>query len=159
MTNSDWAFIGLLAFFAIVVYFRAPKIMAKALDQRSSTIRRDLEEAREAKEESKRQLAEFQRRRKAAEDEARQIVEGARREAEMMLVEARQKTEDYVARRTAMAETKIAQAESDAIAEVRSSAVDIAVAAAGRIIAERGSGDMGAQMVERSIQEVRSRLN
>jgi F-type H+-transporting ATPase subunit b len=159
MDNTFWAFIGLVLFLLIVAYFKVPGMIAKALDARSAKIRADIEEARALKEEAKQQLAEYQRRRQEAEVEAREIVAGAQREADGLLEEARVKSEEYIARRSAMAETKIAQAEVDAITEVRRSAVDIAVAAATRILAERTTGAESARYVEQSIGDVRKRLN
>lgn len=157
--NSFWALIGLVLFLLLMVYFKVPGMIAKALDSRAGKIKSDLDEARELKEEAKQQLAEYQRRRREAEVEAKEIVAAAEREASMMLQDARVKTEEYVTRRTAMAETKIAQAEIEAIAEVRSSAVDIAVAAASRILAERGNAGESGRFIDQSIAEVRSRLN
>ncbi|GGD07770.1 F0F1 ATP synthase subunit B [Aureimonas glaciei] len=159
MDNTFWALIGLIIFFAIVAYFKVPGMINKALDARSARIRRELDEARALKEEAKQQLAEYQRRRREAEVEAKDIVAGAEREAAALLQDAKAKSEEYVARRTAMAEQKIAQAENDAIAAVRSSAVDIAVAAAAKILGERNASDGNAGLIDQSIGEVRSRLN
>ena len=156
--SSFWALVGLIIFLGIVVYFRAPAKAAKTLDDRAARIKQELEEARELKEEAKQQLAEYQRRRREAEVEAREIVAGAEREAAAIAAEARAKSEDYIARRTKTAELKIAQAESDAIAEVRASAVNIAIEAAARIIAEKNVGADEA-MTRHSIEEVQRRLN
>ena len=153
-----WALIGLILFLAIVAYFKAPAMAARSLDNRAKRIENEMEEARELKEEAKRQLADYQRRRREAEAEAREIVASAQREAQALVEEARVKSEEYVARRTQVAEQKIAQAESDAIAEVRASAVNIAIDAATRVITELGLGTDGA-MTEKSIEEVRRRLN
>lgn len=153
-----WALIGLILFLAVVMYFKAPAMAARSLDNRAKRIENEMEEARELKEEAKRQLADYQRRRREAEAEAREIVASAQREAAGLVEEARIKSEEYVARRTQVAEQKIAQAEADAIAEVRASAVNIAIDAATRVIAERNLGTDG-QMTERSIEEVRRRLN
>jgi F-type H+-transporting ATPase subunit b len=153
-----WALVALVLFFVLIAYLKVPAAITKSLDGRATRIRNEIDEARALKEEAKQQLAEYQRRRREAEQEAKDILEGAKREAEAIVAEARQKNEDYVTRRTAMAEQKIAQAEADAIAEVRASAVDIAVAAATRILAERGETG-GASTVDRSIEEVRRRLN
>ncbi|MDY8107924.1 ATP F0F1 synthase subunit B [Fulvimarina sp. 2208YS6-2-32] len=156
MDNSFWALIGLLLFFAVVVYFKGFRRINDSLDERSKRIRIELEEAREMKEEAKQQLAEYQRRRREAEQEARDIVEAARREAQTMLAETARKNQEFVERRTAMAEDQIAQAEADARKDVRASAVDIAIAAAARVIAQRdGTG----QSVSSSIAAVRERLN
>lgn len=156
--NSFFAFIGLILFFVLIAYLKAPAKMTQTLDRRAQRIRNELAEAQALKEESKRQLAEYQRRRREAETEARDIVAAAQREAAALVEEARQKSEDYVARRTVIAEQKIAQAEADAIAEVRSTAVDIAVNAATRIIAERNVGG-DTRLLDQSIEDVRRRLN
>ncbi len=153
-----WALIGLILFLGIVAYFKAPAIAARSLDNRAKRIENEMEEARELKEEAKRQLADYQRRRREAEAEAREIVASAQREATALVEEARVKSEEYVTRRTQVAEQKIAQAEADAIAEVRASAVNIAIDAATRIITERHLGTDGT-MTEKSIEEVRRRLN
>ena len=159
MTNTFWATVGLVIFLAIVWYIKAPRQVAKTLDDRADRIRKEIEEARELKEEAKQQLAEYQRRRREAEQEAKDIVAAAKREASAILEDARKKNDDYVTRRTAMAETKIAQAESDAVAEIRATAVSLAVAAASKVIADRNSGDGAGRYIDSSIAEVRKRLN
>lgn len=155
---SFWALVGLILFFALVAYLGAFGAIARSLDGRATRIRRELDEARDLKEEAKQQLAEFQRRRREAEGEARDIVAAAEREAQSIVAEARAKSEDYIARRTKAAELKISQAEHDAIAEVKASAVSIAIDAASRILADKKLG-ADAAMTERSIEEVRRRLN
>ena len=156
--NSFWALVGLIIFLALVWYLKAPQKVAQSIDDRSARIQRDLDEARALKEEAKQQLAEYQRRRREAEGEARDIVAAAEREAQSIVAEARAKSEDYIARRTKAAELKISQAEHDAIAEVKASAVSIAIDAASRILADKKLG-ADAAMTERSIEEVRRRLN
>ncbi|RLP23250.1 F0F1 ATP synthase subunit B [Mesorhizobium sp. YM1C-6-2] len=154
-----WATVGLLIFIGIVVYLKVPGMIAKALDARAAKIRADLDEARRLREEAQALLAEFQQKRKDAEQEAADIVTAAKREAELLLADAHKKTEDYVQRRTVMAEQKIAQAEREAVNEVRSSAVDIAVEAARKLLA--GSADIkaGEELFKSSLQELKSKLN
>ena len=159
MDNTFWAFVSLILFLVLIWYAKAFPKIGKSLDDHSIRVRRELEEARALKEEAKQQLAEYQRRRQEAEREARDIVAAATREAETMLDDARRRNEEYVARRTQMAETKIAQAEADAVAEVKASAVDIAMAAAAKIIAERGAAGEGGRFVDQSLDEIRQRLH
>ena len=159
MTNTFWAFVALVIFLAIVIYIKVPGQVGKTLDDRAARIRKEIDEARELKEEAKQQLAEYQRRRREAEQEAKDIVAAAKREATAILADARRKNEEYVTRRTAMAETKIAQAESDAVAEVRATAVNVAIAAASKVISDRNSGDGAGRFIDGSIAEVRKRLN
>lgn len=156
---SHWAFAGLVIFLAIVVYLKVPGMVAKALDARSAKIQSDLDEARKLREEAQSLLAEFQQKRKQAEQEAVDIVAAAKREAELLVGEAHKKTEEYVTRRTAMAEQKIAQAEREAVNEVRSSAVDIAVEAARKLLADNGGVKAGEDLFKSSIQEIKGKLN
>jgi F-type H+-transporting ATPase subunit b len=154
-----YALVGLVIFLALVVYLKVPGVVGKSLDARASRIRDELEEARRLREEAQSLLAEYQRKRKEAEKEATEIVAIAQREAHGMLEEAKKKTEEYVARRNKLAEQKIAQAEVEAVNEVRASAVDIAVAAASRILADKVDAKTSADLFKSSLTELKSRLN
>lgn len=154
-----WATIALIIFVGIVIYIKVPGMIAKALDGRAAKISNELEEARRLREEAQQLLGQYQRKRKEAEQEAADIVAAAKREADMLAADAHKKTEDYVARRTAIAEQKIGQAERDAVAEVRASAVDIAVEAARALLAGKVDAKAGADLFKASLQDVKAKLN
>ena len=154
-----WAMIALFLFLALIVYMKVPGMIGKALDDRSDKIRNDLEEARRLREEAQQLLAEYQRKRKEAEHEAESIIASAQREAEALAKEAEQKTEDYITRRTALAEQKIAQAEGQAMAEVKASAVDLAIEAAQSVIGKKMGGAAGNDMFKKSLSELKARMN
>lgn len=103
MDATFWATVALVLFLAIVFYLKVPGMIGRSLDSRAAKIANELEEARKLREESQQLLAEFQRKRKEAEKEAGEIVEAARREAASLVQDAHKKSEEYVARRTAMA--------------------------------------------------------
>ncbi len=154
-----FAFVGLVLFFVLIAYLKVPGMMAKALDKRADNIRDELEQAKRLREEAQALLAEYQRKRKEAEAEAANIVASAEREAAMITEDARQKTEEFVARRNALSEQKIRQAEADAIGAVRSAAVDLAVAAAEKVIAAKADGATQQALFSQSIGQVKARLN
>ena len=126
---------------------------------RTEKIRADLEDARRLREEAEALLAEYKQKCGEAEAEAAAIVAQARREAEALSEEARARIEDYVARRTKAVEQRIAQAETQAVAEVRGRAIDVAAAAAAIILAEKAKGRNGEELIERSIESVRAKIN
>jgi F-type H+-transporting ATPase subunit b len=154
-----WVFGGLLVVVGIMIYLKVPGMLVKALDDRATKIRTDLDEARRLREEAAALLKEYQKKRGEAEAEAAAIITQAKHEAEALAVEARARIEDYVVRRTKAVEARIAQAETQAVAEVRSRAIDVAAAAAGRILAEEAKGKIGEELVDRSIEQVRKNLN
>ena len=104
-------------------------------------------------------LADYQRKRQEAEREAQDILAGAKAEAERLAVEAKAKVEEFVARRTKMAEVKIAQAEAQAAADVRAAAADAAVAAAEKILAQQAKGPLAGELIAKGIDDVRKKLN
>ena len=72
--TSFWAFIGLLAFFAILWRFGIHKVLATNLDARANTIRNELDEARRLREEAQEMLAKYERQQRDAANEAEEIV-------------------------------------------------------------------------------------
>ncbi|WP_265515840.1 F0F1 ATP synthase subunit B [Nitratireductor luteus] len=159
MDATFWALISLIIFLAILAYLKVPGMIGKSLDDRAHRIKNELEEARKLREDAQQLLAEYQRKRQEAEQEAKDLVAAAKRESKQIVAEAKQKTEEYVARRTELAEQKIAQAERDAVSEVRALAVDVAVAAASRILADKVDAKTGGDLFKSSVTEVKSKLN
>lgn len=155
---SVWATIALAIFLGIMVYFGVPKLITKLLDDRIKKIETDLQEAETLRAEAKALLAEYEAKRENAEKEAEDIVASAREEAFRLTAEAKASLEALVGRRTRAVEEKIAQAEAQAVAEVRSRSADIAVEAA-RVLLQRQIPEKGEALVEQAIKDVAARLN
>ncbi|RDV03640.1 ATP F0F1 synthase subunit B [Undibacter mobilis] len=156
---ETWVAVAFVIFLGVLVYIGVPKLIAKALDDRAARIKAELDDARKLKEEAAALLAEYQRKRSAAEAEAESIIAGAKDEAVRMAAEAKAKIEEFVARRTKMAEAKIAQAEAQATADVRAAAADAAVAAAEKILAAETKGALAGELIAKGIEDVRKKLN
>src|SRR5690348_5508322 len=107
-----WVAVAFVLFIGVLVKAGAPRVIIGALDDRRGRIKAELDEARRVREEAQALLAEYQRKRQEADREADSIIEAARAEAERAAADAKTKAEEFVTRRTKMAETKIAQAEA-----------------------------------------------
>jgi len=156
---ESWVALAFLCFLGLLVYLGAHRKMIAAIDNRQARIKSELEQARRLREEAQTLLGEFERKARDAETEAQAIIAGAKAEAERLAAGAKLKAEDFVARRTKMAETKIAQAEAQAVADVRSAAADAAVAAAEKIIATAAKGKVAEDLLARGIAEIRQKFN
>lgn len=154
-----WVAVAFVIFVAILLYVGVHRTIAGALDKRSSRIQSELEEAAKLKSEALALLAEYKQKTANAEKEAAAIIEAAKADAERLAAEAHAKLEDFVSRRTKMAETKIAQAEQQALAEVRSVAAETAVDAAEKVLALTAKGSVAGQLIARGIEDVRKKLN
>ncbi|HET9686593.1 MAG TPA: ATP F0F1 synthase subunit B [Pseudolabrys sp.] len=156
---ETWVAIAFVIFLGVLASLGVHKMIMKSLDDRAERIKAELDEARRLKDEAAELLAEYQRKRQAAEAEAQDIIEGAKAEADRLATEAKGRIEDFVARRTALAETKIAQAEAQATADVRSAAADAAIAAAEKILSAETKGKLAAELIAKGIDDVRKKLN
>jgi F-type H+-transporting ATPase subunit b len=130
-----------------------------ALDHRAERIKAELDDASRLKDEAAKVLAEYKAKRASAEREAADIIASANAEAERIASEAKAKMEDFVARRTKTAESKIALAEAQAVADVRAAAADAAVQAASTILSQSVKGSLADDLLAKGIAEVRQKLN
>lgn len=154
-----WVAVAFIILMAVFGYFGIHHTLLKALDNRSSRIKAELDDARKLRDEAAALLADYKARHAAAEREAADIITSAKEEAERIAAEAKTKMEDFVARRTKTAESKIALAEAQALADVRSAAADAAVTAATTILAQSVKGSVADDLVTKGIGEVRAKLN
>ncbi len=154
-----WVAVAFVVFLLVLAYYKVPALIAKSLDDRADAIRKELDEARRLREEAQTLLADYQHKHRAVGAETEAIVAQARHEAQAFAQETRRNLADALARRTKLAEDKIARAEGQAIDEVRAAAVDLAVAAAEKILREKASGSAGAALIDQSIHDLKSRLN
>jgi F-type H+-transporting ATPase subunit b len=157
--TETWVALALLLFVGLLIYLEVHRKLFGALDQRSARIKSELDEAVRLREEARALLAEFERKGREAEGEAETIIANAKVEAERLAAEAKTRMEDFVARRTKMAETKIAQAEAQALADVKAAAADAAVAAAEKILGAAAKGKVAEDLLAQGIEDVRKKFN
>ena len=154
-----WVAVAFVIFIGVLVYVGVPKMLLNALDERGKRVQAELDEARRLKEEAQKLLGEYKAKQRQADDEAAAIIEGAKAEAERIAAESKTKMEEFVERRTKLAETKIAQAEAQAVADVRAAAAEAAVTAAEKILTESVKGKVADDLLTRGISDVKTKLN
>jgi len=156
---ETWVAIAFVILMALFAYLGIHRTVLKALDHRGERIKAELDDARRLKDEAAKVLEDYKTRRASAEREAEEIIAGAKAEAERIAAEAKAKMEDFVARRTKTAESKIALAEAQAVADVRAAAADAAIAAASTILSQSVKGQVADDLLTKGIAEVRQKLN
>jgi len=154
-----WVAVAFVIFIGVLVRLGAHRVIIGALDDRAARIKAELDAATRLRQEAQALLADYQRRRREADREAEAIIVAAKGEADRLAADAKTKVDEFVARRTKMAETKIAQAEAQALADVRAAAADAAVAAAEKILSETAKGKVGDDLIARGIQDLKTKLN
>jgi F-type H+-transporting ATPase subunit b len=156
---ETWVAIAFILLMIGFAWMGVHRTVLTALDHRAERIKAELDDASRLKDEAAKVLAEYKARRASAEREAADIIASANAEAERIASEAKAKMEDFVARRTKTAESKIALAEAQALADVRSAAADAAVTAASTILSQSVKGPVADDLLTTGIAEVRAKLN
>ena len=143
-------------FFVLLVVLRkfAWKPLLVALDDREQNIKDALEQAQKTQRDTELVLAENQRRGDEALKKAEQIVEQARQEGEQV---RRQVVDDAKAEAKRVTEQGLRRLEAEqraAMAEIRAGAADLAIRAAGRLVAVSLTEQQQREIVDQFLAEV-----
>ena len=153
-----WVAVAFVAFVGVMLKFAYGQIVG-SLDERAAGIKKELEEALKLREDAQALLASYQRKQRDALAEADDIIAQAKVETERMAEEAEKSLEEDIKRRTEQAVEKIAQAEAQVVQEVRNTAIDVAVKAAGQLIADNVDEAKAASLIDASIADIEGKLH
>lgn len=158
---QDPTFWVAMAFITLIVLAAKPvgRKIAEALDERSDTIKAQIDEAQQLREEAQELLASYKRAQQEAEEEAAKILQRAKEEAARLEAKAKSDLENALVRREKAAEARIAQAEAAAIAEVQALATSVALNAAQALLAEHISAQHANAMIDAAIAELPKQLS
>lgn len=160
LDNTDFVVtIAFLIFVGLLWYLKVHEKIGVLLDRRADTIRAELDEAHQLREEAQSLLAGFERKQKEVAEQSEHIIAAARSEAEIALAEAKEDLKDTIARRIQAATDRIASAEQAAVRDVRDRAIAVATQAAAEVIAEKMSADKANELIDGSIATVREKLH
>jgi len=154
-----WVAVAFIIFFAVLIYLKVPGTVGRQLDKRAEQIEAEIREAEKLREEAQDLLATYQRKQREAEEEIEGITAAAREEAERMRKQGAARMEHTLERREKMTTDRIAQAEAQAVSEIRRMAVDLAMNATREVVAKEVTGDKAAEMIDNSIGEVGKKLH
>lgn len=157
--TTFWTLIATLILFYVLYHYGVFAKLGAGLDKRAERIAGELEEARRLRAEAEALLLEFERKRERAEGEAAEIVAAAREEAERISKDAEVRLTDFIARRTASAEAKIAQAETQAMIEVRDAAISAAISASETVLRGSVQGQLGGKLIKDGLSDVKRQLS
>lgn len=150
-----------LAFVVVVGLAFRPvfRAIGAGLDNRATHIKAKLDEARKLREDAQALLADYQRKQRDALQEAEGIIAHAKTEADRLKRDAAAQLDDAIKRREQQAIDRIAQAEQQALAEVRNQAVDIAMAATAKLIADKMDAAKQNALIDGAIKDLPNRLH
>jgi len=157
--SHTWVGIGVCIFFGILIWKKVPQSIVGMLDSRATAISKELNDAKQLRDEAAALLENYKVKQAEAEKEASLILEEAQAEAKRYAKEAREALDVQIERRAKVAEERIAQAEAQAVAEVRVLAAETAVKAAEVLITERMSDTRSSELIKSALKEIPNKLN
>ncbi|MEE9273289.1 MAG: F0F1 ATP synthase subunit B [Robiginitomaculum sp.] len=149
-----WVFLALCIIIAAAIWKGVLKVIAKSLDARGEAIAKELDDAKNLREQAQALLNSYKRKQAEAEEQAIKIVTQAKKDAENMATQARVDFKERLARRAVMAESKIKAAETQAMADVKARAVDLATKAAENLIREQYKTGDHSNIIKDSISQM-----
>ncbi len=148
-----------VAIFIILVWKPVRRTIVGALDSHAARIREELAAAAKLREEAQQALAAYQRQQQQAAAEAQAIIARAKEEAERIAAHSLRDLEEALRRRQALAQERIAQEEAKALAEIRATAVDVAMSAARDVITASLDEKRGTALIDEAIAELPRQLH
>ncbi|MBM3486713.1 MAG: F0F1 ATP synthase subunit B [Alphaproteobacteria bacterium] len=155
---DTWVAVGFVIFVAAIAK-PVMRAINRALDARAARIKATLDEAAKLREDAQHLLAEYQRKSRNAMKEADDLLAAASSQAARLAEEQTAALEASLKTRERLALERIALAEAEALKEVRETAVDVALAATRKLIADNLDATRGGALIESAIAELPRRLN
>lgn len=153
-----WVLVAFVTFF-VLFGKKLVNALLRGLDTRSERIAVDLAEARKLREEANAVLDAYRTKHAESIKEAEEILQRARVDAERMVAAAQVELKHLLDARTRMAEAKIAQAEKQAVDEVRGHVIDITISAAKALILENIQEMPGDELIKKAIADIERKVH
>jgi F-type H+-transporting ATPase subunit b len=147
------------AIFIVVIAKPVARAVTGALDKRADEIARNIEEAQNLHDEARIALEAYKAKLASAGREAESIIANAETETRRIRDNAEKELAASVKRREELALEKIAQAETRATKEVRDAAVEVALAATRKLIAEGLSPERAGALIDDAIKNLPKQLH
>lgn len=154
MDATVWVSIAMLVFLGILVWKKVPAAIAAMLDGKIAEISKQLKEAEQLRLDAESLKAEYEAKLARAAKEADELRARADAEAEALVAKAKADATALIGRRKQMAEDRIAAAEANALAEVRTAAAKAATDAAAKLIADKHDASADKALVDQAIAAV-----
>jgi F-type H+-transporting ATPase subunit b len=148
-----WTIVTFLVLVAALARF-AWRPLLEALERRTDSIRKSLDDARQAKQELERLQTESQRILAEARAQADSILSETRSDAARLRDELRQKAQAEAQGIVKNAERQIAQETARALQQIRGEAVDISLAIASKLLQRHVSKEDNERLIEDTFKQI-----
>ena len=158
--NTDFVvLIAFIAFVGVIIYFKAPKFVAKLIDNQIAQIDRQLKEAASIRNDALEMQQNLEQKEQETTEAVKEIKQQAEKGKELAISEAEVAIQKTLDRKLQNAREQILASEEKAKKAIKNQAVDIAVNTASKIIQNSMGGDDRREIIAQSIKDIETRLN
>ena len=129
-----WVTISFLIFLGILIYFKVPQKVKEVLEQNISSIRNQINEAENLKEDAKNILAEHEKKLSNAKNEVKELIDKANEESEKNVIKTNEEFHKLMENKKKNAEERIKQLKNQAEKDIKNAAVKIALESVEKLI-------------------------
>lgn len=159
MFNAEFfVAISFIIFLGLILILRLPRRILNVLDERSLNIQKELEQARNLREEAQKILAKEKKKLEEADVEIVNLLKNAEEHAKIFKANAEKLLVEDIERKKKKSEVMIKQAESDAIKEVKLKATELSLEIAKAYIKQNFDSKMSSEIFEESIKDLKKNL-
>ena len=129
-----WVAISFIIFFAVLIYLKVPIRINENLNKLIVDIKNELQESEKLRKETKLFLDQSQAKLNTASDETNVIMENAKKDADIMVQQFKDKFNKSAEIKKRLTEEKITQMKEQALKQIKITSIDIAVTSVEKII-------------------------
>ena len=129
-----WVAISFIIFFGVLIYLKVPVKINESLNKLIADIKNELQESEKLRKETKEFLDQSQSKLNTASDETKVIIESAKKDANIMVQQMKEKFNKSAEIKKRLAEEKITQMKEQAVKEITNNSLDIALTSVEKII-------------------------
>ena len=129
-----WVMVSFFSFIGLLIYFKIPQKIKKALEENIKNIRNQIDEADKLKEDAKNILTEHEKKISSSKNEVKQMISKATEEAEKNVIKANEDFHNVMEARKKNAEERIKQLKNQALKDIKNTSVKIAIDSVEKLI-------------------------
>jgi F-type H+-transporting ATPase subunit b len=124
-----WVAVSFFMFLGVLIYFKIPQKIIGALNESINSIKSEIDDAENLKEESKNILSEYEKKISNAKNEVKQMIDAATEEADKTVLKTNEDFHIQMENRKKSTEDRIRQMKSQALKDIKNASVKISIQA------------------------------
>jgi F-type H+-transporting ATPase subunit b len=153
-----WVATSFFIFVGVLIYFKVPQKVITILSESIESIKNEVNDAEELKEESKNILSEYEKKISNSKNEIKQMISAATEEADKIVLETNEEFHVQVENRKRNTEDRIKQMKNQALKDVKNASVKISIQAVEELLKNSLDKNKLNKIFTSSVEEAKSAL-